>query len=90
MSKEPDTTAILEQITTLEGANEQLVTNLLEHISALEGVNDRLITTLKFCIKLLTEFKSQVSNPEQWQEMLNVFELTLHEAETAREQKTFH
>ena len=64
--------------------------SVLEYIAALEGVNDQLVTTLRFCINLLTEFKSYVPNPEEWQEMLNVFELTLNEAETAREDKTVH
>jgi hypothetical protein len=63
---------------------------VLEYIAALEGVNDRLVTTLRFCIKLLTKFKSQVPDPEGWQDMLNTFELTLHTAETACEPKTFH
>ena len=62
----------------------------LEYIAALERVNDQLVKTLRFCINLLTEFKSRVQNPEGWQEMLDVFELTLNEAETAREKKTLH
>jgi hypothetical protein len=64
--------------------------SVLEYIAALERVNDQLVVTLKFCTQLLTEFKSQVPDPEGWQDMLNTFVLTLHEAETAREQKTFH
>ena len=64
--------------------------SVLEYIAALERVNDQLVTTLRFCINLMTEFKSRVHNPEGWQEMLNVFELTLNEAETAREKKTLH
>ena len=58
--------------------------SVLEYIAALERVNDQLVTTLRFCINLLTEFKSHVPNPEEWQEMLNVFELTLNEAESTR------
>jgi hypothetical protein len=63
---------------------------VLEYIAALERVNDQMVITLRYCVKLLTEFKSQVPDPEGWQDMLNTFVLTLHEAETAREKRTFH
>ena len=63
---------------------------LLNYIAALEGVNQQLVETLRFCIQLLTEFKAQVPDPEEWQEMLDKFALILHEAENAPEKKTMH
>ena len=63
---------------------------LLNYIAAVEGVNQQLVETLRFCIQLLTEFKAQVRDPKEWQEMLNMLTLVLHEAENAPEKKTFH
>jgi hypothetical protein len=74
----------------LEGDLSEKENSVIEYIAALERVNDQLVKTLRFCINLLTEFKSRVHNPKEWQEMLDVFELTLNEAETAREKKTLH
>ena len=63
---------------------------LLNYIAAVEGVNQQLVETLRFCFQLLTEFKAQVPDPEEWQKMLDMLTLTLHEAENAPEKKTFH
>jgi hypothetical protein len=64
--------------------------SILEYIAALVNVDEQLVVTLKFCIRLLTEFKGQVPVPEGWQDMPDVFALTLHTAETAHEKKTMH
>ena len=63
---------------------------LLNYIAAVEGVNQQLVETLSFWVQLLTEFKAQVPDPEEWQEMLDAFALILHEAEHAPEKKTMH
>ena len=63
---------------------------LLKCILASEAVNEQLVITLRYCIKLLTEFKEDVPDPEGWQDMLGTFEETLKSAEAVHGRGTFH
>jgi len=63
---------------------------VLDYIAALEDVNDRLLVSLKKCVQLLAQFKNFVPDPDGWQEMLDVFELTIREGERLTSEKTLH
>ena len=63
---------------------------LFEYIGALEKANEELVKTLKYCVELLTQFKSSVPDPKGWQEMLDVFQKTIKAGERAVGEKTLH
>jgi hypothetical protein len=41
-------------------------------------------------VRLLSQFKSSVQNPEEWQQMLDTFQETIAVSEKTVEQKTIH
>ena len=64
---------------------------LFEYIALLENANEQLVNTLKRCVELLTEFKSSVPDPVEWQEMLDVFEEAIRVGErVVGEKPTLH
>lgn len=63
---------------------------LFDYIAALENTNEELVKTLKQCVELLAQFKSFVSDPQGWQEMLDVFRKTIRAGERIVGEKTLH
>jgi len=63
---------------------------LLNYIAALEDVNNQLINSLKKCVKVMTQFKDWVPDPDGWQDMLDLFEQTIGVGERVVEEKTLH
>ena len=51
-----------------------LIQKMLNYIDALEKTNDELLATVKKCVKLLTQFKETVPDPQGWQGMLDLFQ----------------
>ena len=63
---------------------------LFKYIALLENTNEELVKTLKYCVTLLTRFKSSVPDPKGWQKMLDTFQEIIKVAETTVEKKTIH
>ena len=51
---------------------------------------DELLATVKEGVKLLTQFKETVPDPQGWQEMLDLFQETIKVGERVVEEKTLH
>ena len=62
----------------------------MDYIDALEKAIEELTNTLEDCIGLLAKFKSSVSDPQDWQKMLDLFYETIVVAERTVEKKTLH
>lgn len=61
---------------------------VLDYIATLEDTNEELLKSLKYCVKILTEIKPSVPDPERWQEMLNTFQETIKVGERIVGEKT--
>ena len=66
------------------------IQKLFKYIALLENTNEELVKTLKYCVALLTQFKSSVPDPKGWQKMLDTFQKIIKVAETTVEKKTIH
>jgi hypothetical protein len=58
--------------------------DMLNYIQALEALNDQLLFTLKKCVQVMTPFKELAPDPDDWQEMLNLFDETIKAGEGGR------
>ncbi|MCF8142726.1 MAG: hypothetical protein K9N21_02270 [Deltaproteobacteria bacterium] len=63
---------------------------IFEYLAALEDVNNQLILALKKCVEVLAQFQNFVPDPHGWQEMLDLFEVTIREGERVATDKTLH
>ncbi len=63
---------------------------LFDYITVLKDTNEELLKTLKYCVKLLTQIKPSVRDPQSWQEMLDVFQETIKAGERIVGEKTIH
>lgn len=68
--------------------NKELDQKILTYIATLEDINEELLKSLKYCVKLLTQIKPSVRNPQSWQEMLDVFQKTIRTGERIVGEKT--
>lgn len=50
---------------------------VLEYIETLENGNDQLLSSLKKCVEVLTQFKDIAPDPDNWEEMIDLFKATL-------------
>jgi len=62
----------------------------LNYITLLENTNDELLNTLKHCARILTELKTSVQNPVEWQKMLDALNTTIEIGERVATQHTLH
>lgn len=56
----------------------------------MEGVNNQLLLTLKASVDLLIQFKENAPDPEEWVEMLSLFQETIRAGEGVKKENRTH
>lgn len=63
---------------------------VLNYITLLEKTNDELLYTLKHCSRILTDLRTFVHDPVEWQKMLDALDETIENGEKVATQHPLH